>query len=147
MRTLLTCGVFAKSPPCSSISGGFSSWFTSAVLSSDAKFGVDTAENEPYYFEISSSREFEFELLTYEPLIRNPGDPPIRVLLLGHARAPQAGKAVGPLREERRVDWLVSGRVPVLEAADRAPSKDGWNQQGLPGALPLLRVSARTCRC
>ena len=65
LRTLLTCGVFAKSPPCSSISGGFSSWFTSAVLSSDAKFGVDTAENEPYYFEISSSREFELELRSF----------------------------------------------------------------------------------
>ena len=25
------------------------------------KFGFDTAENEPYYFEISSSREFEFD--------------------------------------------------------------------------------------
>ena len=37
-----------------------------------AKFGFDTAENEPYYFEISSSRKFEFELRTYEPLICNP---------------------------------------------------------------------------
>ena len=27
-----------------------------------AKFGFDTAENEPYYFVSSSSREFEFEL-------------------------------------------------------------------------------------
>ena len=30
-----------------------------------AKFGFDTAENEPYYFEISSSREFEFELRSF----------------------------------------------------------------------------------
>ena len=34
--------------------------------------GTCTAENEPYYFEISSSREIEFELRTYEPLICNP---------------------------------------------------------------------------
>ena len=27
-----------------------------------AKFGFDTAENEPYYFVSSSSREFEFQL-------------------------------------------------------------------------------------
>ena len=27
-----------------------------------AKFGFDTAENEPYHFVSSSSREFEFEL-------------------------------------------------------------------------------------
>ena len=30
-----------------------------------AKFGFDTAKNEPYYFEISSSREFEFELRSF----------------------------------------------------------------------------------
>ena len=30
-----------------------------------AKFGFDTAENEPYYFEISNSREFEFELRSF----------------------------------------------------------------------------------
>ena len=36
------------------------------------KFGFDIAEHEPYYFEISSSREFESELRTYEPLICNP---------------------------------------------------------------------------
>ena len=37
-----------------------------------AKFGFDTAENEPYYFDISSSREFEVELRNFEPLICNP---------------------------------------------------------------------------
>ena len=30
-----------------------------------AKFGFDTAKNEPYYFELSSSREFEFELRSF----------------------------------------------------------------------------------
>ena len=40
-----------------------------------AKFGFDTAENEPYHFEISSSRVFEFELQTYEPLSCNPTSP------------------------------------------------------------------------
>ena len=30
-----------------------------------AKFGFDTAKNELYYFEISSSREFEFELRSF----------------------------------------------------------------------------------
>ena len=39
-----------------------------------AKFGFDTAENEPYYFEISSSREFEIELRKNEPLTCNPVD-------------------------------------------------------------------------
>ena len=34
-----------------------------------AKFGFDTAENEPYYFVSSSSREFEFELWNFEALI------------------------------------------------------------------------------
>ena len=33
-----------------------------------AKFRFDTAENETCYFEISSSREFEFELRTYGPV-------------------------------------------------------------------------------
>ena len=37
-----------------------------------AKFGFDTAENEPYYFVSSSSRKFEFELWNFEPLICNP---------------------------------------------------------------------------
>ena len=39
-----------------------------------AKFGFDTDESETYYFEISSSREFEFELRTYEPHVFNPAD-------------------------------------------------------------------------
>ena len=39
-----------------------------------AKFGFDTAENETYYFVSSSSREFEFELRNFEPLICNPED-------------------------------------------------------------------------
>ena len=37
-----------------------------------AKFGFDTAENEPYHFVSSSSREFEFELWNFKPLICNP---------------------------------------------------------------------------
>ena len=36
------------------------------------KFGFDTAENEPYYFVSSSSRELEFELWNFEQLICNP---------------------------------------------------------------------------
>ena len=32
------------------------------------KGGFDTTENEPYYFGISSSREFEFKLRNFEPL-------------------------------------------------------------------------------
>ena len=38
-----------------------------------AKFGFDTAENEPYHFVSSSSREFEFELWNFEPFICSPG--------------------------------------------------------------------------
>ena len=37
-----------------------------------AKFGFGTAENEPYHFLSSSSREFEFELCNFEPLICSP---------------------------------------------------------------------------
>ena len=37
-----------------------------------AKFGFDTAENEPYYFASSSSREFEFELWNFEPHLCKP---------------------------------------------------------------------------
>ena len=37
-----------------------------------SKFGFDAAENEPYHFVNSSSREFEFELRNFEPLICSP---------------------------------------------------------------------------
>ena len=39
-----------------------------------AKFGFDRAKNESYYFEISSSREFDFELQKFEALICSPVD-------------------------------------------------------------------------
>ena len=40
-----------------------------------AKFGFDTAENKPYHFVSSSSREFEFKLWNFEPLICSPEPP------------------------------------------------------------------------
>ncbi len=41
--------------------------------------GTCTAENEPYHFVSSSSREFEFELWNFEPLMCSPVDvqPPV----------------------------------------------------------------------
>ena len=39
-----------------------------------AKFGFDTAENNPCHLVSSSSQEFEFELWNFEPLICSPAD-------------------------------------------------------------------------
>ena len=52
------------------------------------KFGFDTAENEPYFFVSSSSREFEFEVWNFEPLICNPARPSRR----GRGKRPRPSK-------------------------------------------------------
>ena len=95
-----------------------------------AKFGFDTAENKPYYFEISSSREFEFELRAYEPLICNP-DRLYRHRCLSSRRIFQ-WKPCSMLSVcgFQHMKWIRRGRERTDSYSEEGESDDRWPLPG-----------------
>ena len=94
-------------------------------------FGFDTAENEPYYFEISSSREFEFERRTYEPLICNPA---FNIIRFNFHRPTQPGREI---EESAR-----AGRSPSALAALAEALSIAFSPLSESSGAPALQVSA-----